>query len=1058
MRALPRTIAAAAIVAAIACEASGPADPTIALARFSLNTKRVSLGLDEQQQLTYQGTLPPGTTINWSSVDPSIAQVSNTGVVTGRSIGATMVVAAAKRSSDTATIVVHAPIATISLLPDSMSIRVGQTMPLTFEARDKQGRLITGLSNSSGKWGSTNLSVASVSSTGVVQANAVGDAAITFDMNGKSDTSYVHVVTVPIASITVSPSPSTAVNVGSFTKLVATAKDSAGNILQGRAISWTSSDSSRVYVTGDGSVTATNTGSAVVSASAEGKSASTTVNALPAVVARVSVAVDASNIQVGQSTQAVATAVDSSGNAITGRAVTWSSATPSVATVSSAGVITGAGVGTSIIAATVDGVAGSITETVSTSTVANLSVVLASSNILVGNTTQATATATDASGNVITGRTVTWKTSNSTVATVSTLGLVTAVAAGTVSISATVDGITSSATLVVAQPTISSITVTAPSTTVLAGQTVQATATVLDASGNKINTTVTWASSAPTVAGVSSAGLVSGLNAGSASISATAGGKTGSVGMTVQSTTTTAPSGTTDAALPQVYLNTSLANTPSSGRTLRVAAGGNLQAALDSAVPGDKILLAAGATFRGNFVIGSKTGGISGGWITVMSDGQLPAEGTRVSPAMAGTYSFPKLVSPTITSTLITNGPAARWRFVGLEITVDPAAVTTSQGLVLAGDASSAQNSLSQVPTDLIFDRIYAHGQPTVDLRKCFAFNSASTALIDSYVSECHSAFDAQAVTGTNGPGPFKIVNNYLEGAAENIAWGGAPVWIPNMVPADFEIRHNYFSKPLSWVGHWLTKNIIEFKVGERVLIDGNVLENSAVDAQAGFAIVLWSVNQGGSCTWCVTDNVTVSNNVIRNVAGGFSLTRSYDNNSPPLHTVTIRNNIVVGLGNPAVAGNGRIFQITYVIPNLTIEHNTAFSPSNSSFIWDGQSLSPDQIIRNNLTGGPYYTIFSPAGLGLPAWTSAAGAGSDFSSNVIVNAGGGVNLIPNNFYPQSWDAIGLAGGGTAATSVSAALTDLMLAPSSAYKGKATDGTDPGADVTAVIQATSGIAP
>ena len=1054
MRALPRTIAAAAIVAAIACEASGPADPTIALARFSLNTKRVSLGLDEQQQLTYQGTLPPGTTINWSSVDPSIAQVSNTGVVTGRSIGATMVVAAAKRSSDTATIVVHAPIATISLLPDSMSIRVGQTMPLTFEARDKQGRLITGLSNSSGKWGSTNLSVASVSSTGVVQANAVGDAAITFDMNGKSDTSYVHVVTVPIASITVSPSPSTAVNVGSFTKLVATAKDSAGNILQGRAISWTSSDSSRVYVTGDGSVTATNTGSAVVSASAEGKSASTTVNALPAVVARVSVAVDASNIQVGQSTQAVATAVDSSGNAITGRAVTWSSATPSVATVSSAGVITGAGVGTSIIAATVDGVAGSITETVSTSTVANLSVVLASSNILVGNTTQATATATDASGNVITGRTVTWKTSNSTVATVSTLGLVTAVAAGTVAISATVDGITSSATLVVAQPTISSITVTAPSTTVLAGQTVQATATVLDASGNKINTTVTWASSAPTVAGVSSAGLVSGLNAGSATISASAGGKSGSVPMTVQSTST-APSGAVDAELPRVYLNTAVSNTPSNGRTLRVAAGGNLQAALDSALPGDRLLLAAGATFRGNFVIRPKTGGISGGWITVMSDGQLPPEGTRVSPAMASTYGFPKLVSPTIVSTLITDGPASRWRFIGLEITAD-SAVGSSQGLVLAGDASSAQYMASQVPTDLIYDRIYAHGWPTLDLRKCFAFNSANTAIIDSYVSECHSAFDAQAVTGTNGPGPYKIVNNYLEAGSENIGFGGAPIWIPNQLPTDIEIRRNYLSKPLSWKGIWNTKNLIELKDGVRILIEGNVLENSYPDAQAGFALMLWSANAVNNCSWCITQDITVRNNVIRNVAAGIAMASRYDASTLGMRNVTIRNNVMIGLDNPAVKGNGRIFQIQDTIPNLTIEHNTAFSPTNSSIIWGGAAPQVNHIVRNNLMGGGLYQLFAAGvGFGQAAWHAEAGPGSQLTGNVVALAPP-AEFPAANFYPTTMADIGLVGGAASATSVDASPGDLALASSSPYKNRATDGTDPGADIAAVLAATANV--
>ena len=1054
MRALTRTTALLAIVVAAACEPTGPADPSIALARLSLSTKRVSLGLDEQQQLTLQNPLPPGSSVTWQSLDPNIAPVSNSGIVTGRSIGATMIVAASRRSTDTATVVVHAPIAKITLLPESMSILVGQSTQATVAAYDKAGRLITGLNNSSGKWNSTVPSVASVSSTGVVQALSVGSAAVTFEMNGKSDTTLVTVVTVPVASLTVSPAPSAAVNVGSLTKLVAVAKDANGNILQNRAISWTSSDSSRIYVMGDGSVTATNTGSAVVTASAEGKSAQTTVSALPAVVAAVAIAVNASNIQVGQSTQAVATATDSSGNSITGRTVTWSSSAPSVATVSSAGVITGVSVGTSNINATVDGVSASITETVSTSTVANVSVVLGSSSILVGGTTQATATATDASGNIITGRTVTWNSSNASIATVSNAGVVTAAGAGTVSISGAVDGITSGATLVVTSPTVASITVTAPSSSITAGQTLQATATVLDPSGAKLNTTVTWSSSAPTVAGVSSSGLISGLNGGTAIITASAGGKSGSVTITVQAgTAAPLPSGATDAELPRVYLNTAMSNTPSAGRTLRVAAGGNLQAALDSAVPGDKLLLAAGATFRGSFTIGPKAGGISGGWITVMSDGTLPPEGTRVSPTLAG--SFPKLVSTSVLPALATNGPAARWRLIGLEFTND-AAITTVNGTVYLGDGGSAQNSLSFVPTDIVLDRVYVHGQSTTDDRRCVNFNGARLAIVDSYVSDCHSKFDAQAITGTNGPGPFKIVNNYLEASGENIAWGGADPHIPDLVPSDMEIRHNHFFKPLAWRGTWLAKNLYESKNSRRVLLDGNVFENSYPDGQAGYAIVLWSVNQDGGCTWCITQDVTFTNNVIKNATSGFQLSAKYGaTSSPAMHHVTIRNNVIIGLDNPLVAGGtSRLFTMNDIIPQLTIEHNTGFAP-DATLIWGGAAPLPDHLIRNNLIGGGSYQIFTSYGTGSLAWAHEAGPGSDFAGNVVALASD-VNAIPNNFYPQTLNAIGLVGGGGVAYSLSATIDQLALSATSAYRGKATDGSDPGVMTSTLAAAIAGV--
>ena len=1056
MRSIVSTLATCATVAAmIACESNGPADPTLQFARVSLNQRAVDVGIDEQQQLTLSST-EPGSAVTWQSADPSVATVTSSGVVSGRKIGSTMVIAAAKKSSDTATIVVHTPISSLAFPYELTTLSLGNGSQLTFIAYDKAGKMVQ-FSPGSARWTSLSQGIVSVTSTGFATGRSLGTATIRIDMNGKTATTSVQVVQIPIASISVTPTPTT-LNVGGKKQLQAIVKDSAGNTLQNRTINWTSSDTLVADVTGTGTVTALGTGTTTITATSEGKLAAATVTANPAVVVSVGVTLNAGNIQVGQTTQAVATARDSAGNGISGRAVTWASSNPSVATVSSQGVVTAVANGSTSVKATVDGVSGSANLTVSTAVVSSVGVTLGSSSLVAGSTTQATAVASDALGNAITGRSVAWSTSNSAIATVSNLGLVTAVAGGTVSITATVDGVQGSATLVVTAPSVASVTVTVGSSSLIAGQTTQASAVAKDASGNVLNLSVTWSSTAPTVASVSASGTVSALNAGSTSITATVAGKSGSANVSVQSTAPapTGSSGPNDAALPQVYLTTTVASTPSAGRTLRVAAGGNLQRALDTAVAGDKILLAAGATFVGNFTIGPKAGGLAGGWITVMSDGQLPAEGTRVSPAMASTMAFPKLVSPGLISTLITQGPATRWRFIGLEITVDPS-VTMNQGLVLAGDASSVQNSSDKVPSDLIFDRIYAHGQPALDLRKCFAFNAASTALIDSYVSECHSTFDAQAVTGTNGPGPFKIVNNYLEAAAENISWGGAPVWIANMVPADFEIRRNYISKPLAWKSTWLTKNLIEFKVGRRILIEGNVLENSPVAAQPGWAFVLWSATAQVGCSWCITEDVTIRNNLIRNVAGGFSLTKSYDATSQGMQTVTIRNNVIIGLDNPAVGSNGRIFQITGDIPNITIEHNTGFSPTNASLMWDATALS-NHIVRDNVLGGGDYQLFAAGvGLGVAAWNKVGGPGSILTNNVIALAPEG-SYPASNFYPKKLDGIGLVGGDHAAYATNAALNDLGLLPSSPYKGKAGDGRDPGADISLLSSAIAGVIP
>ena len=509
-------------------------------------------------------------------------------------------------------------------------------------------------------------------------------------------------------------------------------------------------------------------------------------------------------------------------------------------------------------------------------------------------------------------------------------------------------------------------------------------------------------------------------------------------------------------------LNTAMSTTPTTGKTINVAAGGNLQGALDSAAPGDRITLACGSSFVGNFILRAKAGS---GWIVVApaSDCTTPPEGTRTSP----TKTFARIMTPNAKAAIATNGAASRWRFVGIEVTVAPG-VSTNQGIVALGCPSDCERDTVSQPRDIILDRSYIHGTTTVDVRRCVGFNGHRLAVIDSYVSECHSTFDAQAIAGWNGPGPFKIVNNYLEGAAENIAFGGAdPVAGQKLIPADIEIRRNHIAKPMRWKGGpWLIKNLIELKVGRRVLIEGNVIENNWVSAQQGFAFVLWSVNQQTTCTWCVTEHVTIQNNLIRNVAGGWSMDATGSNGlakytAVAMNHVTIRNNVVIGLDNPAVGGYGRVFEISNTTPgqpiaSLTIEHNTAFSPSNSSFIWAGAALPmPNHIVRNNLVGGGQYQLFTVYGQGAAAWQRVGGPGSVFAGNVVASFTGGT-MVPGNYATGSFADLGLVGGPTAATSAGAAVTDLGLMSWSGYAKKGTDGKDPGADVAAVKAATANV--
>ena len=173
--------------------------------------------------------------------------------------------------------------------------------------------------------------------------------------------------------------------------------------------------------------------------------------------------------------------------------------------------------------------------------VASVTVTPATSSGTVGQTVQLTATTKDASGNTLSGRTVTWASTNTAVATVSATGLVTLTGAGTTSISATSEGVSGQAS-VTAKAAVAAVTVTPATASGTVGGPVQLTATTRDASGAILTgRTITWASNSPSIATVNASGLVSMVGAGSATISATSEGKTGSAAVTVTSTTSTGP-------------------------------------------------------------------------------------------------------------------------------------------------------------------------------------------------------------------------------------------------------------------------------------------------------------------------------------------------------------------------------------------------------------------------------------------------------------------------------------------------------------------------------------
>jgi hypothetical protein len=407
-------------------------------------------------------------------------------------------------------------------------------------------------------------------------------------------------------------------------------------------------------------------------------------------------------------------------------------------------------------------------------------------------------------------------------------------------------------------------------------------------------------------------------------------------------------------APPRVFLDTSY--TPPSGRKLSVATGGDLQAALNSALPGDVISLEPGAVFQGNFRLPKKAGA---GWIVVRSgatDDKLAAPGTRVTPAVAPL--MPKLVSPNSNPALFTEPGAHHYRLIGVEFTTAPGVKDIYSVVAFGGD----QTSDADTPHDLILDRCYVHGHNNLAARRGVLLNSASTAVIDSRVSEIHAeGYDSQAILGYNGPGPFKIVNNFLEGAAENVMFGGADPATRGLVPSDIEIRGNHFFKSPSWFPgtpqfagvRWTIKNLLEFKNAQRVLVQGNLLENNP-----GPALLLTPRNQSGTAPWSVVQDVLFQSNVIRNAGTGF-IALSTDNERPsqPTKRIAIVNNLWLGVTRTffgVSAGPG--------LEDVVVDHNTAIPASHSTYYVEAGHAPAVVRFRftNNLVGfGAYGVTFA---------------------------------------------------------------------------------------------------
>ena len=482
----------------------------IAVTGVTLNQTSITMTVGDTQTLT--ATVSPSNatdkSVSWSSNKTTVATVSSTGEVTAKAAGSAIITVTTIDGGKKATCSITVKEKTVSVTgvsldKTSLSMVEGDTYTLTALVSPSNA------TDKSLRWSSSDSSIASVSSSGVITAKATGSAKITVTTNDGSktatctvtvETKFVEVTGLSLDKTTLSMTE------GDTSTLVATVTPSNAT---DKTVIWASSNTSVATVSSDGKVTAIKAGTAIVTAKAGNKTVTCSVSVSAKVVEVTGVTLDKYFLALTEGEKYTLSATIKPSNA-TDKTVTWTSSDTSIATVSSSGEVTAIKAGTTSITAKVGSKTATCSLTVQANKVAVTGVSLNRTDLVLvlGSQSEGTylLTATLYPSNA-TNQDVTWSSSNPSVATVSSSGFVKAVASGTTKIIATtVDGNKTATCNVTVGSELTGVSLNKSEVSLKVGDTESLIATILPS--DALYSSIYWHSDDSSVATVSSSGLV----------------------------------------------------------------------------------------------------------------------------------------------------------------------------------------------------------------------------------------------------------------------------------------------------------------------------------------------------------------------------------------------------------------------------------------------------------------------------------------------------------------------------------------------------------------------